>query len=172
MVGGSFAPMSVMPKPIDQILAEFPGDVRRPLGAVAPFGIILEQIGVVMAHHRGAASRRRDDHLGVGEGRQKLFGDGAGVVLKAGVERHLPAAGLVERKAHLDAEMFENFHHRNAGVRVDHIDDAGHKQRDGFVERRRVAILQPSIFPENPFAGIITAVGSPQMEWYAAERVQ
>src|SRR5258708_36058998 len=59
-------------------------------------------------------------------------GDGFCLVSIARVEAHLAAAGLRFGKIDGDAETFQHFDGGHARVRVDHIHDTGHEQRDTF----------------------------------------
>jgi len=62
---------------------------------------------VVVAHHPDAGRRRRDHQLAVGEGAHEAPDQRDRLLGVAGVEVHLPAAGLFEWEVHCDAQPLE-----------------------------------------------------------------
>ena len=100
-----------------------------------PDGVVGEELRVIVAQHGCAAAGRRDDHFSVCEGAQKLARDAARIVMEAGIEAGLAAAGLRLRKAHCKAQVLKHLDDGDAAARVKRIDDAGHEKRDGFVAR-------------------------------------
>ena len=120
---------------IDEEFAEFPGDAGGLAGALLPDGVIGEELWIVVAQHGCAAAGRRDDHFGVCEGAQKLAPDAARIVMEAGIEAGLAAAGLRLREAHVKAQVLKHLDDGDAAARVKRIDDAGHEERYGFVTR-------------------------------------
>jgi hypothetical protein len=59
------------------------------------------------------------------EGAYGLFGHRARFGAQARIEERLPAAGLVAREVHAQAEAAKNFDDGLAGLRVEGIDEAG-----------------------------------------------
>ena len=56
----------------------------------------------------------------------------AGFMMVAGVEGGLTAAGLRLWEIDFDTEVLQYLRHRNAGLRLEHIDHAGDKQGNAF----------------------------------------
>ena len=77
-----------------------------------------------------------DDDFGVFERFEDMFRDCARFVAVAGVEGWLAAAGLRRREIDCDAEALEDVDHGHAGFGVNHIDDAGDEEGDGFADGR------------------------------------
>ena len=86
-----------------------------------------EDVGEVVADHRGAGARGDDDVLGVAEDFEEVPGDGAGFFAIAAVEGGLAAAGLVFRKVDGAAGALQHIGHRHPNFRKKLVDDAGDK---------------------------------------------
>src|SRR5690606_1316608 len=110
-----------------------PRDAGSANSTLAPGRVISKPLGIIMRHHRGAAPRWRDDQVRVGKSAQKLAGHLARVIPEAGIKCWLAAAGLGHWKTHLDAQMYQHFHHRYPGLWVKRVDHAGDEQGNRFV---------------------------------------
>ena len=97
------------------------------LHPVFPRVVVREKLAILLAHHRAARSAGRDDVVirrilkDLDEALAQLFG----LVVKAIVEKGLPAASLRLRKMNGAAEAFEDFRHRNADAGIELIGQAG-----------------------------------------------
>jgi class 3 adenylate cyclase len=87
----------------------------------------VKQLGEVVSHHGGARTRGSHDLFAAFEDLQEVTRGRACLVAVAGVERRLPAAGLLFRKVHLVADPFQHLGHRHADVREKLIHHAGNE---------------------------------------------
>ena len=82
-----------------------------------------------MNHHVAAGSRGDHDRaLGRLEHGNRVPRGGTRLVVEAGIERRLPAAGLRQRNLHLVAKPFEHTNDGESDVRRELVDEAGVKQ--------------------------------------------
>src|SRR5262249_23660453 len=79
--------------------------------------LLIEQLGIVMRHHRGTGTRRGHDALGILERIEEVPGDRTGLCAESAVERRLSAAGLVLGKIELVTEPFEHLGHGHSDAR-------------------------------------------------------
>ena len=92
-----------------------PGD--QPSDVAGERRVSFGQHRVVLAHHGGAGRRRGDDRLIAGEGSREAAGHRHRLAPVAGVEVHLPAAGLARREVDLVPEPLEDRDHGLARYR-------------------------------------------------------
>ena len=91
---------------------------------------LLSKVGVKLSHHRHAGGRWRNDDLGSREDANEPTGKLGRVILVAGVEVQLTAAGLSVRKLDLVAEAFEHLHGRDARLGEQRVVEARDEERD------------------------------------------
>jgi hypothetical protein len=96
-----------------------------------------EQRGSLMHQHVGARPRRHDDRrIGSGEDLHGVTGHHPRIVLAAGVEGGLSAAGLPPGHHHFDTGPLENVGNRETDAWIEMIDQARGQQLHGTRPRR------------------------------------
>ena len=118
---------------VDQEFGQFEGHLSQRFGPqpVGVQGRIFEERRVEVGDHAGAASAGHDDsidealfHEGF-EYVQIAARQGACLVAITGIERRLPAAGLLVGEDYFDALPLQQFHRGHTDIGVEHVYHAG-----------------------------------------------
>ena len=129
---GKDAPTSVTPRCRHEKL----GQLQHPgcEGAHRPRELrvlhLLGEVGVEVAHHRHARSRRCDDDLGVGEDAHESTRESRGGVLIPGVEVELPATRLCVGELDVVTEPLEHAHCRDPRFGEERVVETRDEERD------------------------------------------
>jgi L-rhamnose isomerase / sugar isomerase len=116
-------------QPVDEELAQLEhARSQRPDLAFQP-GVPISKRRIGVAHGADARCGRSNDDLRVGEHANEPAGERAGLVAVAGVEVHLPTAGLSVRKLDVVTQSLEEPNRRDAGLRHERVREAGDKER-------------------------------------------
>ena len=116
-------------KIVHKIFREFKDPIAQCLRARKPDRVIREEFGIIVLYHVRAGTGRHHDVAGCFfEHADGMFSDGTGFGAQACVEGWLSATGLVGREVHVNAESAENVHDRLTSLRVERIDETGHKE--------------------------------------------
>ena len=91
---------------------------------------LLGEVGVEVAHHRHARSRRCDDDLGVGEDAHESMRESRGGVLIPGVEVELPATRLFVGELDVVTEPLEDAHCRDPRFGEERVVETRDEERD------------------------------------------
>ena len=91
---------------------------------------LLGEIGVELAHHRHARSRRCDDDFCVGEDAHESTREGGSGVLIPGVEMELPATRLCVGELDVVTEPLEYAHRRDPGFGEERVVETRDEERD------------------------------------------
>ncbi len=121
---------------LSEKLAELPTARRDAARHLERDRIGVEEHGVLVDEHVGARTGRNDDRSGRRvEHAQRVTRDCACLVVEPGIEGRLAAAGLIERHADLDTEVFEYAHRREGHFGIEIVDQTRVEQlhTSGFV---------------------------------------
>jgi len=94
--------------------------------------VVVEEVRVVLAHHRAAAPAGRDDVLVRLEHLDEPLGQLARLVVEPVVEERLAAARLGLGKLHGAAEVLEDLGHGDPDLGVELVGEACDEQSDGM----------------------------------------
>ena len=113
---------------IDEIFGEFKNSIAQSLRARQPIRIILKKFRVAVLKHVGAGTGGYHNITGrFFEHANRVFRNGTRLCAQTRVEVRLSAAGLVRRELHVHAQAVENVYDGLSRLRVEGIDEAGHK---------------------------------------------
>jgi hypothetical protein len=142
------------PGNIEQELGEF----ENPLGECSRLAqqsrIVGENLGIVVTHHAGAGTGRDDHRPRFRKETQLRQRHRAGLLGKATAVRRLPAAGLVSREMNLDSLALEQADGIHAGLRTEHVDQAGPEEVD---PGRLFRVLAAACFVHRMLLGLTLA---------------
>ncbi len=112
---------------IDEERDQLMGPRCQLLGHCPHRRLVGEQLGIMHMHHAGAGTRRRNDVIIPGKGRDDLPGDPFGVGPIARIIGRLAAAGLGARHLDRAAGRFQQGNRGKADTRSEQINEAGHQ---------------------------------------------
>ena len=95
-----------------------------------PLRLALDERRIEIADGADARGRGCDDQLGIAENPDEPLGEGGRLGAVAGVQVHLPAAGLLAPELDLVTQPLEHLDDGLAGLRRERVGQTGDEERD------------------------------------------